>query len=327
MDVSPPIGRRGFALTLGATLLLPRPSGAQPKRMPRVGVLWPNPPATFEPLRQGLAQLGYVEGRTISFEYRWAERQLGQLPELAAELVALKVDIIVTLAPPATQAAKNATQTIPIVFVAVGDPVASGLIANFARPGGNLTGTTRMTSEMTVKHLEILKEAVPVLSHVGVLWNPGNSAHPPALRLLEPTARALHVKLSLGEVRSPADLEPSVASVVRERTDGLIFLPDPIFFIHLRRMVELVAAAQLPAITLFTEFPRLGGLMGYAPSLPEEFRRAAGHVDKILKGNQAGELPVQEPTIFEFVVNLKAAAALGLRIPRSLLLRADEVIQ
>ena len=191
--------------------------------MPRIGVLWPNPPATFDWFRRGLSDLGYTEGRNVNFEYRWAEGRLGQLPELAAELVRLKVDIIVALAPPAAQAARNATQTIPIVFVAIGDPVASGFVANFARPGGNLTGTTRMTSEISVKHLELLKEAVPATSQLAILWNSANSSHAPALKALETPARSLRVKLRLVEVKSADDLDGVFSSLARDRPDGVVF--------------------------------------------------------------------------------------------------------
>ena len=321
--------RREFIVaTAGGLLAAPLAALAQEgRKVPRIGVLWPNPPATFDWFRRGLSDLGYTEGRNVNFEYRWAEGKLGQLPELAAELVRLKVDVIVALAPPAAQAARNATQTIPIVFVAIGDPVASGLVANFARPGGNLTGTTRMTSEISVKHLELLKEAVPATSQLAILWNSANSSHAPALKALETPARSLRVKLRLVEVKSADDLDGVFNSLARDRPDGVVFIADPIFFIHLQRMADLLAANRLPGITLFTEFPKLGGLMGYAPSLSDEFRLAATHVDKILKGTKPGDLPVQEPTKFELVINLKTAKALGLTIPHSLLARADQVIE
>jgi len=304
-----------------------RASAQQVTRASRIGILWPNPPATFEFLRQGLRELGHVEGRNITFEYRWAEGRLGELPELAAELVRLKVDLIVTLAPPATVAAKNATRTIPIVFVAIGDPVTSGLVPSLARPGGNLTGTTRMLIEMSAKHIQLLKEAVPSVSRVAVLWNPGNTSHAPALSAVESTARSLSLQVRALEVRNVTDLESAFAAISHERADGILFIADPIFFIHLKRMAELIAASRLPAISNFTEFPMLGGLMGYAPSIPEEFRRAATYVDKILKGAKPGDLPIQQPTQFELIVNLKTAKALGLSIPPSLLLRTDQVIE
>jgi putative ABC transport system substrate-binding protein len=310
-----------LALVFAAALVAAPRAGAQAKPVPRVGVLWPNPPATFEWVRQGLRELGYVEGRDVTFEYRWAEGKLDRLPELAAELVGLKVDVIVTLAPPASVAAKKATATIPIVFVAIGDPVASGLVESLGRPGGNLTGTTRMLSEMTAKHVQLLKEAAPALSRLAVLWNPGNSSHAPALAAAESTARALSLDVLALEVRSPAAFGAVFAAAGRARANGMLFIADPIFFIHLKRMTELVTESRLPAIANFTEFPKLGGLIGYAPNLAEEFRRAAAYIDKILRGAKPGDLPVQQPTKFDLVINLRTAGALGLAIPPSLIAR------
>ena len=213
------IGRREFITLLGgAAAAWPVAARAQQaKKTPRIGVLWPNPPATFDFMRQGLKDFGYVEGQNISFEFRWAEGKLDQLPELAAELVHLQVDVIVTLAPQATLAAKRATQTIPIVFVAMGDPLASGVVASLARPGANLTGTTRMISEMSAKHAELLKEAVPSLAKLAVLWNPTNSSHRPALQATEVAARSLSLQVHPLEVRSPAELDSIFAAIVRER--------------------------------------------------------------------------------------------------------------
>ena len=269
--------RRDFITLLGgAAVVWPRAARAQPvKKIRRIGVLWPNPPATFEFMRQGLRDFGYVEGQNISFEFRWAEGKLDQLPDLALELVRLQVDVIVTLAPQATLAAKSATPNDPIVFVAMGDPVASGVVASLARPGGNLTGTTRMLPEMSVKHVELLKEMVPSLSKLAVLWNPTNSSHGPALLAVNATARALSLQVRPLEVRAPTELDSVFAAIAGERADGVLFIADPIFFIHLKRMADLVASNRLPAIANFVEFPKLGGLMGYAPSLPDEFRHAA----------------------------------------------------
>ena len=317
--------RRSFAL-LVLTLVVMSSSAQTAKRLPTVGVLWPNPPTTFEYLKRSLSELGYVENRTIAFEFRWAQDRLGELPQLAADLVRKKVDVIVTLAPPATVAAKNATQTIPIVFTAIGDPVASGLVSNLARPGGNLTGTTRMLSEMSVKHVEFLKQAVPGFARLAILWNPANSSHAPALRASESVARALGVRTQALEVRAPADLELVFATIGKDGTDGVLFLADPVFFIHLRRVTELVSAARLPAISNFTEFAQLGGLMGYSPSIPAEFRDAATHIDRILRGAKPGDLPIQQPDQFELVINLRTARTLGLAIPSALLQRADHVI-
>jgi ABC-type uncharacterized transport system substrate-binding protein len=299
----------------------------QGKKIPRIGVLWPNPPAMFDFMRQGLKDFGYIEGQNIAFEFRWAEGKLDQLPEMAAELVRLQVDIIVTLAPQATLAAKQATQTIPIVFVAMGDPVASGVVASLARPDANVTGTTRMIAEMSAKHVELLKEAVPSLSILAVLWNPTNSSHAPALQAVEAAARSLSLPIQPLQVRAVAELDGTFDAIVREKADGILFIADPIFFIQLRRMADFVASSRLPAIANFTEFPKLGGLMGYAPSLPDEFRHAAGHIDKILKGAKPADLPVEQPTRFQLVINLRAAKTLGLDVPPMLLARADEVIE
>jgi putative tryptophan/tyrosine transport system substrate-binding protein len=321
--------RRDFIKGIvGAATAWPLAGRAQQvKKIPRVGVLWPNPPATFEFMRQGLTDFGYVEGRNIDFEFRWAEGRLDELPEMATELVHLRVDLIVTLAPPATLAAKNATQTIPIVFVAMGDPLASGVVASLARPGGNLTGTTRMISEMSAKHVELLKEAAPSVAKLAVLWNPANSSHQPALQAVNAAVRSLSLQVLPLEVHAPAELDNIFAAIIRERADGVLFIADPIFFIQLNRMVDLAATNRLPAICNFVEFPKLGGLMGYASSISDEFRHAASHIDKILKGAKPADLPVEQPTQFQLVINLKTAKALGLEIPPTMLARADEVIE
>jgi len=311
----------------GSAIGWPRAARAQAKKVPVVGVLWPNPPSQFEPIRQGLKDLGYVEDKNIRFEFRWAAGALDKLPEMALDLVRIPVDLIVTLAPPATVAARRATHTIPIVFVAMGDPVASGVVASLARPGANLTGTTRMIVDMTAKHVEILKEVHPALSNLAVMWNPNNSSHLAALKAAETSARALSVQVYALEVRSVADLEPALEATLQKRPDGFLFIADPIFFIHLKRMTDFVTANRLPAITNFVEFPKIGGLVGYAPSLPEEYRHAANHIDKILKGANPADLPVEQPTKFQLVLNLKTAKMLGLTVPPTFLTRADEVIE
>jgi putative ABC transport system substrate-binding protein len=299
----------------------------QPRKIPTIGVLWPNPPTTFEFMRQGLREHGQIEGQNIRFEFRWAEGKLDQLPQLARELVDVPVDIIVTLAPPATVAARNATQTIPIVFVAIGEPVASGLVASLARPGANLTGTTRMLPEMSAKHVELLKVAVPSLSKLAVLWNPINTSHRPALQAVENVALSLSLQVWPLEVRGPAELDNVFAAISGGRTDGVLFIADPVFFINLKRIAEFVGSTRLPAIANFIEFPKFGGLMGYAPSVPDEFRHAARHIDKILRGAKPADLPVELPTKFQLVINLKTAKTLGLNLPPTLLATADEVIE
>jgi len=320
--------RREFIKLVGGTAVWSLPARARDgKKIPRVGVLWPNPPATFEFMRQGLREHGYIEGQNIRFEFRWAEQKLDALPEMARELVGIPVDIIVTLAPPATLAARAATQTIPIAFVANGEPVASGLVASLARPGANLTGTTRMLPEMSAKHVELLKAIVPSLSRLAVLWNPINTSHPPALRAVEAAARSLSIAVWPLEASGSAELETAFATISRERPDGLLFIADPVFFINLKRMADFVVSRNLPAIANFIEFPKLGGLAGYAPSVPDEFRHAAGHIDKIIKGAKPADLPVELPTKFQLAINLKAAKALGLEVPPTLLATADDVIE
>jgi putative tryptophan/tyrosine transport system substrate-binding protein len=321
--------RRDF-ITLFGGAAAGWPLGAraqQPRKIPIIGVLWPNPPMTFEFMRQGLREHGYIEGQNIRFEFRWAEGKLDQLPELARELVGIPVDVIVTLAPPAAVAARNATQTIPIVFVAVGEPVASGLVVSLARPGANLTGTTRMLPEMSAKHVELLKAAVPSLSKLAVLWNPINTSHRPALQAVEAVALSLSLQIRPLEVRGPAELDNAFAAISGDRPDGILFIADPVFFINLKSIAEFVGSSRLPAIANFIEFPKLGGLMGYAPNIPDEFRHAAGHIDKILKGAKPADLPVELPTKFQLVINGKTAKALNLNLPATLLAIADEVIE
>jgi putative ABC transport system substrate-binding protein len=276
-------------------------------------------------MRQGLTELGYVDGRNIIYEYRWAEGKLDQLLELATDLVRIPVDAMITLAPQATLAAKEASQTIPIVFVAMGDPVASGVVASLDRPGANLTGTTRMLSEMSAKHVELIKETVPSLTKLAVLWNPTNSSHRPALEAVNHAAKSLSLQIYPLEVRAPAELESTFAGIIQERSDGLLFIADPVFFIQLKRMGDFVVSNRLPAIANFVEFPKLGGLIAYAPSIPDEFRHAASLVDKIIKGAKPADLPVEQPTKFQLVINLKAAKTLGIAVPPTLLAIADEV--
>ena len=205
--------------------------------------------------------------------------------------------------------------------------MASGLVATLARPGANLTGTTRMLPEMSAKHVELLKAAVPSLSKLAVMWNPINTSHRPALQAVEAVAHSLTLQIHPLEVRGSAELDGALVTISRERADGVLFIADPVFFINLERMADFVASSRLPAIANFIEFPKLGGLMGYAPSIPDEFRHAAGHVDKILKGAKPADLPVEQPTKFQLVINLKTARALGLDVPPTLLAIADEVIE
>lgn len=293
----------------------------------RVGVLWPGTGTPFEAFRKAMRDLGHFEGQNISFEYRGTDIKPDQLADVAKELVASRVDAIVTLAPAATIAARNATRTIPIVFLAVGDPLGSGLVASLARPGGNMTGMSRMLVEISVKHLELLMQVVPSLRRVAVFSNPENSSHGPVLKVLGEVARSSAVRLQTFEVRNPAALESVFAEIVRGRAEALLILADPVFGAHLGVIALLAQQARLPAISRFPEFAEQGGLIGYTPVIADEVRQAAGLLDKILKGAKPGDLPVEQPTKFELVVNARTAKALGLRIPQTVLLRADRVIE
>jgi len=297
----------------------------QPAKVPRIGVLVPFPaptPAapspTLEAFRQGLRELGRVEGQNIAVEYRYAEGKFERLPDLAAELVRLKVDVIVTSSDPAIRAVKQATTTIPIVMAVTGDPVGTGLVASLARPGGNITGLSLLAPELAGKRLELLKETLPRLSRVAVLWNSPSVAMRHTFREAQVAAGVLGLTfLSLEVQGNPEDFERVFSTVPRERPDGLFVTLDPFTRLHRRRIVELAVKHQLPAIYEHREFVGVRDL----------WRRAATYVDKILKGAKPADLPVEQPTRFELVINLKTAKTLGLTIPRSILIRADEVIQ
>ena len=303
----------------------------QPKKIPRIGVLWLYSPTIASPFaeafRQGLRGLGYVEGQNIALEERWAEGRFDRLPSLAAELVRLKVDILVTASTPAAQAGQQATKSIPIVLTNVSDPVESGLVSSLARPGGNVTGLSLMHPELAGKRLELLKEVIPKLSRVAVLSNPANPIMPPLLRETEAAARALGVQLQVVEVRDPSDFDSAFSAMTRERAGALVVLPDAIFQNERTRIAGLAAKARLPAMYAWREAVDAGGLMAYGANVPDIFRRAATYVDKILKGAKPADLPVEQPTKFEFIINLKAANQIGLTIPPNVLVRADRVIK
>jgi putative ABC transport system substrate-binding protein len=329
------IGRRDFITLLGgAAAAWPMAAHAQhPERVPRIGYLSPTSAVARgrnEAFRQGLRELGYVEGKNIVIEYRFAEGNFDLLPDLAAELVGLKVDVIVAEVTQASLAAKGATRTIPVVMSGVSDPVGSGLIASLARPGANVTGTSGMSAEVVGKSLEMLKETVPKLSRVAVLWNPDNSIfQAQILRETQVAAGVLGVELRTFGARGADEFDQTFAAITRARAraGALLVLPDPIFVLHHERIVDFAAKSRLPAMYGARENVAGGGLMAYGPSYPELYRRAAAYVDKILKGANPADLPVEQPTKFELVVNLKAAKELGLELPASLLARADEVIE
>jgi putative ABC transport system substrate-binding protein len=304
------------------------------QKIPRIGFLGLNPganPHLIEAFRQGLRDLGYVEGRNVVIEYRSAEGKLERLPALAAELVALKVDVLVTGGgTPTALAAKQATKTLPIVFTSAADPVTDGLVTSLARPGGNITGSSNFTPELVGKCLEHLKQAVPGASRAAVLWQPRASAERTdrdMLKAADVAARALGVRLQFAEAREPADIDKAFSDMTRARADALTVWGNAMLVGERRRLVNLAAKHRLPAVYSLREFVDAGGLMAYGPELADLFRRAATYVNKILKGAKPADLPVEQPTKFELVINLKTAKALGLTIPPSLLGRADAVIQ
>jgi putative ABC transport system substrate-binding protein len=304
---------------------------AQQAKVPRIGLLSPfSPSATglwHQAFRQGLRDLGWVEGKTISIEYRYAEGRSDRLPDLAADLVRLKVDIIVASVNTDALAAKNATREIPIVVASAGDPVAIGLVESLARPGGNITGLSQISPELAGKRLELLKEMVPKLSRVAVLWNPQGTTSPLSWKEIQLPARELGVQLHSLEVRSSNDFAKAFEDAARARAGALAIMPDPLFAGNLKRIADLAAKSRLPSIFHLTEFVDSGGLVAYGPDRSDQFRRAATYVDKILKGTKPGDIPVEQPTKFELVINLKTAKQIGLIIPQSVLYRADRVIR
>jgi len=324
--------RRDTVLTLLALGFAPLASEAQQRgKVVRIGRLSPLSASADAPnregLQQGLRDLGWVEGQNLTFENRFAEGNIRRLPELAAELVRLKVDVIVTGSVPAAAAAKSATATIPIVMVMTGDPVASGLVASLSRPGGNHTGMTILGLELSAKRLGLLKEAVPAASRIAVLVQPTFPDSGPSVKRLERAAKGLGVQLRIQEVRDPSEFEQVFATMRSERAGALMVQTDPMLYTNRRRIVELAAKSRLPAMYALSEYMDAGGFMFYGASLPDMHRHAATYVDKILKGARPGDLPIEQATKFELVVNLKTAKALGITIPPSFLLRADRVIE
>ena len=325
--------RRAFLGSLsGGLLARPLAAGAQPAgKIARIGFL--SPATASDPrmqglvdaFRRGLGDLGHVEGRTFTIESRWAEGRYERLARLAAELVALKVDVILAVAVPAIRAAKEATRTVPIVMASVVDPVATGLVAGLARPGGNVTGLSNMAPDVTGKLFEITKQLVPKASLVAVLWNPDNPGNAPQLQSAEAAGRALGIRLQPLEARTPEDLGPAFAAMARQHAEALVVLADIMLNENRPRIADLATAGRLPAV--YGQEGPAGGLVTYSANTPDLFRRSATYVDRILKGARPGDLPVEQATRFDLVVNLKAARAIGLTVPRSLLLRAEQVIE
>jgi ABC-type uncharacterized transport system substrate-binding protein len=322
-----------FVFLLATVLLTaaPHAEAQQPKKVPHVGVLAggsaSSDKARIDALRQGLRELGYMEGKNLVIEYAYADGKTNRLTELAARLVHLKVEVIVTAGPSATRAAKQATTTIPIVMAQDSDPVASGLAASLARPGGNITGLSRLSPELSGKQLELLKETVPTLSQLAVFENSTQPGNRQSLNEVELAAGALGVQLQTVNISGPKDIQTAFLAASKRRANGLLVLSSPVLFAQRTEVVELAAKNRLPAIYFALEFAEDGGLMSYGPSITDLFRRAATYVDKILKGAKPAELPVEQPTKFELIMNLKAAKKIGLTIPPNVLARADKVIK
>ena len=326
--------RIGLAVTLALSLALaPFSAETQPaNKVPRIGVLWGGPAEFAKPYleagRRAAGDLGYVEGRDFAVEYAFGERKPGAVDVLAPGLVQRKVDVIVAAGDPAIYAARRATSTIPIVMVAAGDPVGGGLVTSLARPGGNVTGMTFLSTELAAKRLEILKEIVPTVSRVAVLWNPDNPGGTREFAAIQAAARTLRLTLRSLEVRTATDIEQAFGSMADKHAQAVLVVTDPVTAAYSGRPIaDLATKSRLPVVGELREFTNTGSLISYGPSLLSMVQQVVTFVDKILKGAKPGDLPVEQPTKFELVVNLKTAKALGLTIPQAVLIRADEIIQ
>jgi putative ABC transport system substrate-binding protein len=323
--------RREFITLVGSTAVVslvssPRSGRAQPStKIPRIGIIDDSP--IWNAFRHGLRDLGYLEGQNIAFEYRYAGGLPDRLAWVAVELVHRPVDLIATFGTPPTLAAKQATTTIPIVMMGVGDPVGAGLVSTLAWPGGNITGNTILSPEVAGKRLQLLKEVIPSLSRVAILWNPDNASHPAQLAELRVAAETLGINLLPVAVRSPAEFDSAFAAMVRDRPDAFLMTNDPFHQLSIGRIIDFLANNRLPGIFVTREVAVAGGFLSYGASLPDLFRRGASYAHKILQGTKPADLPVEQPVKFELVVNLKTAKAIGLSIPESFLLRVDEVIE
>jgi len=321
----------GIILALGILLGSVATQAQQTGTVYRIGFLG-NSTAALEanllgPFREGLRDHGYVEGQNVLVEYRWAEGRYDRFPVLVGELLALKVAVIVTAGTPATLAVKKATTAVPLVMIAVGDPVGTGVVSSLSHPGGNITGLTSISTEMDAKRLELLREVVPSVSHIAVLWNAGSPLQVLAEKQVQGAARVLRMRvLSLG-VKTEAEIKDALAVMARERSDALLVLADRLLLHHRALIMDFAIRHRLPGVHAYRELVEAGGLMSFGPSYADMHRRAAYFVDRILKGGKPGDLPVERPPTFELVINLKAAKALGLTFPHSVLLRATEVIQ
>jgi len=322
--------RREFITLLGGATAWPLVARAQ-GRIPRVGFMG-NSTAALEvnlvaSFREGLRELGYEEGRNIAIEYRWADGRYERFAALVAELIAAKVDVIVTAGTPAALAVKKATSTVPLVMVAVGDPVGTGLVPSLARPDGNLTGLSSVAPDLEGKRLELLREIVPSVSRIAVFINSVNPFHATSMRQAQSAGKTLGVKVQQYDIRKSEDLDGAFAAIRKERPDALLILADRVFLHNRERIVDFTEEQRLPNVSAYKEVVEAGGLMSYGPSYEDMHKRAAIYVNKILKGAKPGNLPIEQPTKFTLVVNLKAAKALGISMPPAVLSRADDVIE
>jgi putative ABC transport system substrate-binding protein len=321
----------GFIITLGILLGSLAARAQQTGTAYRIGFLG-NSTAALEanlvgPFREGLRDLGYVEGRNVLIEYRWAEGKYDRFPALIGELLALKVAVIVTAGTPATLAVKKATTSVPLVMTAVGDPVGTGIVPSLSHPGGNITGLTAISTEMDAKRLELLREVVPSVSYIALLWNAASPLQVLAEKQVQAAAQVLRMRvLSLG-VKTEEEIKSALAVMARERPDALLVLADRLLLHHRALIMDFATRHRLPGVHAYRELVEAGGLMSFGPSYADMHRRAAYFVDRILKGAKPGDLPVERPRTFELVINLKVAKALGLTIPQSVLLRGTEIIQ
>lgn len=326
--------RRKLIIALGAGALstaLPVFAQQPLPKFSRVGFLGNSTAALeanlVEAFRHGMQDLGYKEGQNFAIEYRWAQGKYERLPALVAELLAQKVDVIVTAGTPAAQAVQKGTKSVPLVMVAVGDPVGTGIIASLNHPGGNTTGLSSIAPELEGKRLELLREVNPKLAHVAVFWNPLNAFHVGAMKRLREAAQAMRIELLILPVGKVEDLEAALAAIVKGHPDALFILADRVYLHSRRRIMDFAIKNRLPSITAYPELAEAGGLMSFGPSYEDMHRRAATFVDKILKGAKPADLPVEQPTKFELIINGKTAKVLGLKIPQSLLIMADKVIE
>lgn len=328
------ISRRELLIAFGLGMVsAPTLSIAQPARVWRIGVLAPRsrPVIAEDPLYgafvRSMRDLGYLEGKNLVIEWRFADGKYERLPAQAEELARLSVDVMLAATPPAVHAAKQATSTIPIVMLTISNAEVLGFVPSLARPGGNITGMSNLAADVVVKHPELLRAAIPRLAHIGVLVNPGNQVHKNALKLVHESAKTLGARVSPVVARKTSDIEDAFGGLAKKRAAALIVLPDPLFFTQARQIAGLAMRNRMPTIVWARQLVDAGCLLSYGPDLAEDYRRAATYVDRILKGAKPGELPVEQPTKLELVINRRTAKALGLTIPQELLLRADEVIE